>query len=466
MKPISFKIHNVRLVKELEINFPSCGVVFIKGKNEVGKSTALKSFGDMLTGNNTTSLAVGIDNSFTEGEFVLPTGETVLVKQDLTKGKQGSRFVLVDQDGNVKKGVNDIKDLFQFNDFTIEEFIDWGKSTEGRREQRKRFLKIFTEDVQKQFIELELDEKGVYNQRTTANNAELTLRNVVEKAKPSDDIFNSAKEVETLSQLCQEAEKIHLNAVLSLDKQKVVLSTQEDKKSKLASISNELATKRELLETRTKFYEEEFKRLQQQKDEELHRIMVDGLNLKAERDKLSNEIENNTSIDLTHLVKEESSCKEKLLGLKSKYDKAKANENQVNNYYIQVKDHKEALDNAKALDAQLTNIRDEKDHLILDADCPIKNIRITPDGLEAFVNNMWLPYDEDHIATSVIFPMTAELIFYINKDLRIVLMSRGESILRDRVEVLLKLAREYDGVFLAERAEEGQKEIVCEIIEA
>ena len=158
IKPVSFKISNVRLVKDLSIEFPEKGIVVVKGKNEKGKTTAIESFRDMVTANNTTKLSDGVPNGFTEGEFVLPSGDVVLVKQDLSFSKSGSRFIVVDADGNVKKKVSDVKDLFQYNDVTIEDFLAWGLYTEGRRKQRDLFLKVLGEDVEKEFLRLERED--------------------------------------------------------------------------------------------------------------------------------------------------------------------------------------------------------------------------------------------------------------------------------------------------------------------
>lgn len=468
IKPLSFQVKNVRLIKDIKVEFPENGVIVVKGKNEIGKSTLIELFRDMISANNTTRLSDGVVNGSTEGEFVLPSGEVVLVRQDLSEGKTGCRFMLVDPNGNVKKRVQDIKDLFGYNDVTIESFIALGGYSEGRRRQRDYYLEVLGSDVKKAFLQLEVDEERLYKERTAENQTEFTFRQVKENfEKVNADIINnfSNEKLEAANREYQDAEIIYLEAYKTLENHRLVVSTQEGKRLKLDAKNKELQNKGQQYKDRKKFYEDELIRIQKQRDEELKILEDEGLAIKKERDELQKEIDGESAIDLTHLIKEEASCKEKMLELKSKYEKLRSDEVQLNTYYSHVKNHKESKAKADKLDGEIERVRQEKNLLVVKSPCAIDNLRLTIDGLEAYTNNVWLPLDDKHIATSVLIDVVCDLILALNKNLPIVLISRGESIDSDRIKRLAQKAKDTDAIYLVEKVTDNLDEIICEVIE-
>lgn len=472
IKPVSFKISNVRLVKDLSIEFPEKGIVVVKGKNEKGKTTAIESFRDMVTANNTTKLSDGVPNGFTEGEFVLPSGEVVLVKQDLSFSKSGSRFIVVDADGNVKKKVSDVKDLFQYNDVTIEDFLAWGLYTEGRRKQRDLFLKVLGEDIEKEFLRLEREEKLVYEERTEVNGREFTLRQIAEKNKPSQsEIDLASKEEEILSQY-KEAEKTHLEACVTLETNMATKRTYEERKGKLEAKNKEYEDKLGLYQSTDRRYKKEIDDLEAklnekriEKDKELLRIKEEGLVIKRELDGFRLDLAQTEAIDVVAFENDKKEKEKNLLLLKTQHDNIVASKNRILLYEGHLKDHKEIEAKSKELDRKIKDIRQQKEDVVLHGDASVDGIRITPDGIEVLVDSNWLPFDEKHVAMSRLIYKTAEIILAANKNLPIVLISRGESIDSDRIKWLLDISDKKDAIFLVEKVVDNLNELVCEIIE-
>lgn len=473
LKPTEFIITNLRGLKKFTINFPERGVVFVRGKNEKGKTTAINSVGALFSANNTTPLADGQTNAWTNCEFVLPTGETVMVKQDLSETKSGSRFVLVDENGTVKKGVNDVKSFLGYNPITIEDFIAYGLYADGKRRQRDIFLNLLGAEVKQRVFEIEEQEAETYKLRTTANTEVMMLGNVVEKSKPSDYDIELSKSIDSINEKYQEAEKLHLQAHSLLESTKATQTTYEEKSRLLEAKNKEIQNKATQYRDTEKRYDDDIARLEklladakENKLKDLKVIKDEGEKLRGEYANMKEELERMATVDLTHLIKEESAARNNMLDIKRKHDEAKAALIHVTNYNNNVESHLNAKKKWEELDRKVAELRDEKQGLVVKSDCPIKNIRITEDGLEINIDDRWLPYDEQHVAMSQLIINTAKIILLVNKNLPVVLISRGESIDSERVKWLVDLAGEYDGIFLCERVDDNYDEIVCEVIEA
>lgn len=468
----SFRAYNLRKIGFIEVDATNAAVILIKGANEVGKSTLMEAMAAQFSGNNTTEL-IGGNNAWTEGDYILPSGEKVLLKQDLSAGVKGSRFTLINQEGKpLKSGVNDIKDLFKYNAFTIEEFIAKGEFAEGRRFQRNIVLNILPQATKDTFLMLEADEKELYEKRTAANNAELIAKNVVEKARPSAQDKEKAKTIGDIEKQYLDAEKKHLEAYTTLQNQKQALIPIQQENAKLSTLRKEYDDKVALYRDKDKFYSDEIAELERkleakkkEKEAELNRIKQEGIEAKAKRDEQVAKCDQLQSIDLTELEKDERGSKAFMLELKQKYDDAKQSVTAMSNYFKQVHEYKEAKAVADKLDEEIKRVRRDKEEVILNSEFPLKDVRITDEGIEVFVDDKWLPCSKSHIATSRLYCTVGKIAVLANKNFPVALLSQGESVLSERMQWLVDFANENDAIFIVEKAVEGYDEVVCEVIE-
>jgi hypothetical protein len=319
---------------------------------------------------------------------------------------------------------------------------------------------------------LEADEKEMYIKRTNANNQELMLKNVVEKARPSQEDDDKAKTIGDIEKKYLEAEKNHLQAYTALQTQRQALIPIEQEKAKLDALNKEYSDKAALYKEKDIFYSDEIAELERklaakkvERDNELGRIKQDILDARYRKDEQGIVCSKLQSIDITELEKDEKAKKDEMLRLKGLHDDAKLSVNAMSNYFKEVHAHKEAKAIADKLDEDIKRIRREKDEVITSSEFPLKDVRICDEGIEVFVDDKWLPCSKSHIATSRLYCTVGKIAVLANKNFPVALISQGESVLSERMNWLLDFANENDAIFIVEKAVEGVDEVVCEIVE-
>lgn len=166
MKATEIRIRNLGLIPDLKATLPSSGLVLVKAKNEKGKSTFIRSLATMLAAKTPDNmLTIGETNGFVEQRFTAANGDEYVLRMDLDPANTKDRFTLMNPTGKVSKRISEVKDIFLYNDFTVEDFMDWGKTEDGGRKQANVVLKMLSEADQKQFKSLSEEEKSVYEER-------------------------------------------------------------------------------------------------------------------------------------------------------------------------------------------------------------------------------------------------------------------------------------------------------------
>ena len=160
MRPRRFVISKVRKVGRLEIEFPLGGaLILIRGNNGTGKSTSLGLIRTLLSGDNKPPFGEGN----IVGEFEGANGETYTVTVDASSNVKGSRYYLGTKSGIANVKVADIISSLKYNPFTVEEFIGWGLTSDGRKKQRDVVIDILGK--KEEFVKLLSDENKAYNER-------------------------------------------------------------------------------------------------------------------------------------------------------------------------------------------------------------------------------------------------------------------------------------------------------------
>ena len=67
-----------------------------------------------------------------------------------------SKFTFIDFEGKVIKGITQMRSIFNYTHFTVEEFFDWSKSEPGRKKQRDILMNLLSEDERSRITEIDL----------------------------------------------------------------------------------------------------------------------------------------------------------------------------------------------------------------------------------------------------------------------------------------------------------------------
>lgn len=244
MRPKRIRIQNIRAIKDLSIDFPeNGGLILLKGDNMTGKSTSLSLIKSILTANNKPPIGKGS----VLGEFVAADGNTYTITMDTEPNITGSRYFMgIDKFKQAR--IRDIASLFKYNPDTVEEFISYGLTSEGRRKQRDIVVKTLGDDTYNEYIKMLSTESMIYEERRDANAVLNSLERIDESEDEiQDSLDKKIKEyndkLEELNQIKVEGER--LRAKLTAKK------TWRDKfaiaKQKEQELSSIRAKKQELL---------------------------------------------------------------------------------------------------------------------------------------------------------------------------------------------------------------------------
>lgn len=164
-----FIFKNYKLLKEEEIRLRSGSIWLFQGPNHEGKTTVLNGLKAIMTVKDDTINPVYNPNldphpTTTELEkegFITGTihGADQLPYQfryDFNiDGKK--KFQFIDQNGKVISSMAEMRAIFNYTHFTLEEFFEWSKSEPGRKKQREIFMGLLTEKDRADIIAI--DEK-------------------------------------------------------------------------------------------------------------------------------------------------------------------------------------------------------------------------------------------------------------------------------------------------------------------
>ena len=165
MIPRKFRITSVRGIDDLTIELPENGaLVMLKGDNMKGKSTSLSLIRSLISGNNKPINGHGS----VIGEFIGADGDVYVVTMDTKENITGSRYFLTNKDKIKQVSPKDIVQLLSYVPMSVEEFIGYSNTAEGRRKQRDFVVKAMGDDVYKSYVDVLDSEKKVYQERYDA----------------------------------------------------------------------------------------------------------------------------------------------------------------------------------------------------------------------------------------------------------------------------------------------------------
>jgi energy-coupling factor transporter ATP-binding protein EcfA2 len=153
---ISFK--NYKLLKDGELNLSNGTIFFAQGPNNVGKTSFLNLIQAIMEvkDNTINPVTFGEKDGFSTGTIPGADGLMYQYRYDFNiDGK--AKFQFIGPDNKVIKTVSEMRAIFNYTHFTMEEFFDWSKTVPGRKKQRDIFMNLLSDKERKDIIEI--DEK-------------------------------------------------------------------------------------------------------------------------------------------------------------------------------------------------------------------------------------------------------------------------------------------------------------------
>lgn len=457
MKPRECYIKNFKNIPSLSAVLPYSGLVMVIGDNGTGKSSFLQVLDTMLKGGTTNNfLSNGKVNGEVVYNFIAENGDEYTLRLDLDPKSGSNRFTLRNPNGKVSRSISDVIDLFEHPNITVEDFIDYGKTTEGSRKQTQIVLQMLPEDMQKQYADLMNDEKEAYNERTILGRELTKKKGAVETARP---LLETVAEADMLPIYLEEQEaiKTQLADFTERDELKEVANGMlvliNAKKETLDSYRSQYKEcEREIARLKALIAEQEAKQLGLKEKANLVQQEIDG------REKEMNAtLERVTAADEKLKTFDEGSYKaltNRRLELEKLISNSVLSQAAVENYNALLKEFEAIKMEHYAEEERIDGIRRAK-RLIMTSELPVEGLYVEDDVLYIEQEGNLYRFNSNEVSESLLMLKTVEIIKSISRKSRVILISRGHAFSDTRLKVLHDMAMKSDNIFILEWKETG-----------
>lgn len=430
-----FKIVNLKAIKEIEQSFNG-GIYFIKGENDLGKSTILNILDGLLSGNVNKHelLRQGTEKGFVEVET-----DNFLIECKFNKTNPNGRISLTDKRNGLKSTKKSIfQDVFSYNSFDAEMFVRWSESAEGRRKQIQTIKSLYPVESINRLNEIGQLIESTKELRKPVNMELQKLNSLLE----SITIDSEVKEHTDLTEL--------------IEKRDGILKQNADiEKSKTAKL--DFISKINSLELSSKNIKDDAER----EIEDLQKKILD----------IQENAESKIEINVKEVVRYNKRISDANDYLKDKEETKtteldeKISNSETNN--LQFAENKKAENYQKeydkeyqkklAFESELGKLDKEK-KVILEENNPIEGL--TFDEEKLYLNN--IPFDSYNISDSQKLLIGFTIQVKKNPKSKIFLISRGESIGKKKMEIIMNFANEHGYQGFIEKLESGREQLSIE----
>ena len=452
MSEISISFKNYKLLKEGEINLSNGTIFFVQGPNNVGKTSFLNLLRSIMEVKDETENPVtfGEKEGFATGKIIGADGKSYQFRYDFNvDGK--NKFQFVDENNRVIKTVGEMRDIFNYTHFTVEEFFDWSKSVPGRKKQRDIFMKLLTE---KERVDIEDIDKKINITNGEFIESRKNLNREVDFLKKRIDSVILSVEQKSLYADRVNTQKLFTELTEQQKQLESTLSSTEVFEAQIKA-KNELRDKaeqtfNEYVETSNKEIdgiEAEISRLQKQLVNKKEEVETKRLSYKEEREKYDNDIkELSKKVDIDFITK----TRDDLNIINKRIESGKT----VIEEIVKVTSIMESLDKdkaeyetkakeAKEFDNKIETLREKKKEIIfksnnIPAGWSLDDDSVTIDGI---------PFLETDISKSKATKAIANLMMKINQS-PIMLMGDAESLGFEILNELEQQAKEHGKIMI------------------
>ena len=426
MRIIEIEIVNYKKIENLKVEFGEGNVFLVQGNNNEGKTTFVKSIMSLTEAKDNTPepVTTGKSSGSITGKFKGADGKIYVVKREFSNKKD--KFTLVSEDKTTSK-VTDIRDVFQYNAFTPEQFVGYGLTADGRRRQRDVVLGLMGEKTKDKFLSLLEEEKEKYDLRTETKKDIDRTKDTVEVSEEDLAIYNKkAINKETLVELREQLSDANLAG---------------EKKENLGNIFNGIV--KCVTELDNVLRKQEIVCNKELKT--IKKIINDDYIAKAKG------LEKVDTTKLAEDIEKEEALQESIIKIGTTIEQSEKNGKMLDEY------NKTWI----ALDRRITAIREEKTKLIAGGKLPIDNIVIKEDGIYFIKDKQEYEFNAEQISTSEIMMVTCKILLAVNKTTPIIFLGRSESLGKEMLGNISSFAKENGSQLFCDRVlEQGELQIV------
>lgn len=433
------ELRNFQAIKDFSADFTG-DVYLVKGENEVGKSTILKSIVCLLTGERDAVLRNGEKNGFAK-MVIGGDGKEYTVELRFTENDPRGTISIKAKDGMRSTNVSMLRTVLNYRNFDAEEFARWSETAEGRRKQIQVVMGLMPPEIANRIKTIDAEVLQTKESRKAVNAnvkyKETELESI--KAQLSDGDIETYTEPIDLTVLMQESNKAAEQRAKA-ENVKVRLSCL---KSALLNIPKERERLAAELEKAKKAYEDA---------KAFYNRSIE--NVTAKETETKGEIENAEQWLSEYDAQPKEDAAEKLAAAQNHNAKCQI----VKMFHAKQTEVDAERTKADKLNADLDAYAKERAELVAAAKFPIDGLSFGEDGLT--LNDV--PFVVGKVSDSQIMEVAAKLVIASNPTVNIFRIGRGESLGAKRLQSIVNLAKENGFQGFIEQVERGQETISIE----
>ena len=433
------QLRNFQAIKDFDADFTG-DVYLVKGENEVGKSTILKSIVCLLTGERDAVLRNGEKNGFAK-MVIGGDGKEYTVELRFTENDPRGTISIKAKDGMRSTNVSMLRTVLNYRNFDAEEFARWSETAEGRRKQIQVVMGLMPPEIANRIKTIDAEVLQTKESRKAINAnikyKETELESI--KAQMSDGDIETYTEPIDLTVLMQESNK----AAEQRAKAENVRVRLSCLKSALLNIPKERERLAAELEKAKKAYEDA---------KAFYNRSIENVSVKETETK--GEIENAEQWLSEYDAQHKENAAEKLAAAQNHNAKCQI----VKMFHAKQNEVDAERTKADKLNADLDAYAKERAELVAAAKFPIDGLSFGEDGLT--LNDV--PFVVGKVSDSQIMEVAAKLIIASNPTVNIFRIGRGESLGAKRLQSIVNLAKQNGFQGFIEQVERGQETISVE----
>ena len=433
------ELRNFQAIKDFSADFTG-DVYLVKGENEVGKSTILKSIVCLLTGERDAVLRNGEKNGFAK-MVIGGDGKEYTVELRFTENDPRGTISIRAKDGMRSTNVSMLRTILNYRNFDAEEFARWSETAEGRRKQIQVVMGLVPPEIANRIKVIDAEVLLAKESRKAVNAnikyKETELQSI--KAQLSDGDTETYTEPIDLTVLMQESNK----AAEQRAKAENVKMQMTSLESELANIPKERERLAADLERAKKAYEDA---------KAFYNRSIE--NVAAQETEIKDKIGKAEQWLSEYDAQPKEDAAEKLAAAQNHNAKC----NIVKMFHAKQTEVDAERTKADKLNADLEAYAKERAELVAAAKFPIDGLSFGEDGLT--LNDV--PFVVGKVSDSQIMEVAAKLVIASNPTVNIFRIGRGESLGAKRLQSIVNLAKENGFQGFIEQVERGQETISVE----
>ena len=433
------QLRNFQAIKDFDADFTG-DVYLVKGENEVGKSTILKSIVCLLTGERDAVLRNGEKNGFAK-MVIGGDGKEYTVELRFTENDPRGTISIKAKDGMRSTNVSMLRTVLNYRNFDAEEFARWSETAEGRRKQIQVVMGLMPPEIANRIKTIDAEVLQTKESRKAVNAnvkyKETELESI--KAQLSDGDTETYTEPIDLTVLMQESNK----AAEQRAKAENVRVRLSCLKSALLNIPKERERLAAELEKAKKAYEDA---------KAFYNRSIENVSVKETETK--GEIEDAEQWLSEYDAQPKEDAAKKLAAAQNHNAKCQI----VKMFHAKQNEVDAERTKADKLNADLDAYAKERAELVAAAKFPIDGLSFGEDGLT--LNDV--PFVVGKVSDSQIMEVAAKLVIASNPTVNIFRIGRGESLGAKRLQSIVNLAKQNGFQGFIEQVERGQETISVE----